>query len=867
MKQKLFKGIIGCILVVTMLSSCSKKDSLPDTPIEENNIITTPIKQEDNTPETVFTQAEVNPNYMAVSVDGATTNTNPAATYRGLGMVTGNNSSRLLIDYKQDNPEQYWEILNYLFKKDHGAGLTHIKMEFGTDVNSSSGTEPSTMRSQDEHANVRRGAGFMLVADALSINPEITVDLLRWGEPKWVTDAFDISTENGHEARYKWYLNTINAAYDEFGIKFSYISADANEPNKIDAEWIIYLSEHLKNETNSRYDYSEIKIVASDEVGSWKIADEMISNEQLRNAVDVLGVHYNTYASDNAIKLHEEYGKEIWYSEGIASCNMARLAVNSNGSGINGENGCLDVCNRIINSYYNGRMTMYEYQPAVAAYYTGAKFFPKSLINANEPWSGYYELDAGVWTSAHFTMFMEKGWQYIDSACFGDGKENHSISETTNNYMTVTNPETGDYSIVVSNDSDEYRNYTFTVSNLSKAGEPFYIWETIGPKENQEYNENYLRNIGAYTPASNGDGTYSYSVEVKPYSIITITTLNKENVLVPKNEGCKVESQVIPLPYSDDFEYGENFVTERGGTPKYTTDQGGAFEVVESNGGFVLMQMINADNKPTDWRLRSTPMPITSLGDDRWSNYSASVDVMLESINSDNYAGIGVRYINSETNSDGESGYAIRLYGDGKWELRKNRSNVSEGTIDNFDPRDVHNIKVLAVNNIITAYVDGNEVASYTEENEFINSGRISLSSGLYNNVFDNLKAEPATGKSYAVTRIDDHENVLNYSGDWEREVPKSYTEFNRTTSTAHIKEDSGDFTLSFNFTGTELALIGFSGTDFDITIDGASEKVEGANGRTRQCFYKKTGLSDGLHTVEIRVIAGKFVLDAIEIS
>ena len=121
---------------------------MPDTPIEENNIITTPIKQEDNTPETVFTQAEVNPNYMAVSVDGATTNTNPAATYRGLGMVTGNNSSRLLIDYKQDNPEQYWEILNYLFKKDHGAGLTHIKMEFGTDVNSSSGTEPSTMRSR-----------------------------------------------------------------------------------------------------------------------------------------------------------------------------------------------------------------------------------------------------------------------------------------------------------------------------------------------------------------------------------------------------------------------------------------------------------------------------------------------------------------------------------------------------------------------------------------------------------------------------------------------------------------------------------------------------------------------------------------------
>ena len=129
-------------------------------------------------------KAVFNDAYYAVSIDGNTTNMIEGTVYRGLGVITGNNSSRLLMDYKTENPDAYWEIMNLLFKKDYGAGLTHVKIEFGSDVNSSSGTEPSIMRSADEEADVTRGAGFMFAADALSINPDITVDLLRWGEPQ-----------------------------------------------------------------------------------------------------------------------------------------------------------------------------------------------------------------------------------------------------------------------------------------------------------------------------------------------------------------------------------------------------------------------------------------------------------------------------------------------------------------------------------------------------------------------------------------------------------------------------------------------------------------------------------------------------------
>ena len=38
--------------------------------------------------------------------------------YYGFGMVSGNNSSRLLLDYERECPEKYWEILHLIFDKD-----------------------------------------------------------------------------------------------------------------------------------------------------------------------------------------------------------------------------------------------------------------------------------------------------------------------------------------------------------------------------------------------------------------------------------------------------------------------------------------------------------------------------------------------------------------------------------------------------------------------------------------------------------------------------------------------------------------------------------------------------------------------------
>ena len=216
-----------------------------------------------------------------IIIDGTTANLKENMRYRGAGMVSGNNSSRLLLDYKAEDHEAYWQIMEYMFGKE-GIGITHLKLEMGSDVNSSSGTEPSVMRSADEKADVTRGAGYQLAADAKQINPDLTLDMLWWSEPRWISEADDT-----YAARYKWYKETLDAAYETYSIKFDYVSAVQNE-RAADLDWVKYLSEHLKSETDCPYDYSKIMIVGGEEVCTWGFADRMYQDEELMNAVDVV---------------------------------------------------------------------------------------------------------------------------------------------------------------------------------------------------------------------------------------------------------------------------------------------------------------------------------------------------------------------------------------------------------------------------------------------------------------------------------------------------------------------------------------------------------------------------------------------------
>lgn len=801
---------------------------------------------------------------MEVLADGTQANENPAACYRGLGCVSGNNSSRLLLDYKVEHPHAYEEIMRLLFQKDYGAGLTHIKLELGADVNSSSGTEPCTKRSLNEPADVTRGAGFQFAADAKAINPDITIDMLRWSEPKWVTDAFVISQEHGLRARYRWYKETLDAAYAVYGLKFDYISADQNETDTPDEAWILYLRHMLDNEKNAPYDYSKIKLIASDEVGTRNIAEQMVDNSVLRNAVDVIGLHYTTFGDSYTNLLNEAYGKEIWYSEGIAPCNVPELTVQADESGLVGKNGPIDVANRIINSYYNGKMVMYEFQPAVAAYYDGACYAPKQLIRAWEPWSGHFVLDIGFWLAMHFSRFARKGWMYVNGACYGDGEENHAIANTTHNFMTLTAPDRSEMSMFFTNESEDVRIYTVQVKDMAFEPTVFSSVITKGPSGRQAYDANWFRIGKKIRPIRNHRDTFT--IKVPPRSIMTVTTTDVSWV-----DGVNTFPAVQPhlssrlaLPYTENLQYTKEEIAVRGCAPRYMTDQGGAFELVETEDGFAICQKITPQIIPTNWRFRGTPLPLTCFGDDKWRSYSMEAEVKLSNLEEHNFAGIGIRY-NSTVTCEFTSmcGYSGRLYGDGSWKLMDMESVAAEGITQHIDPKQWNKLKLVVLGNAIFFFINGNFLAKYTPQC-MINSGRASLCSEYAWNMFRNIHLEPASVQPPYVRRVDCFGNGILYNENWEVHAMESYHFYNRTSMEAKTGAE-----FSCTFEGGGIAIVGTAeNAEFTVLIDGHTmyENCFVPSCLPRQACLVIDQLPEGTHSMRVFITGGKFKLDVLEI-
>lgn len=802
--------------------------------------------------------------YREIEISAETLVKGENSAYKGIGCISGNNSSRLLLDYKALHPKIYNEILRLLFEKGYGAELSHIKLEFGADVNSSSGTEPSTMRNAHETPDVTRGAGFIFAADALKINPELTVDLLRWGEPAWVKSAFEISRRNGFEARYKWYVDTIDEAYAKLGIKFTHISPDANETGDADEDWIIYFAERLKSEKNKPYDYSRIKIVASDEVVTRTIAAKMTENERLRNCVDVIELHYTTYGDENTERLFKEYSKEIWYSEGIAPSCVSRLSFKKNLSGLSGRNGAVDTANRIINGWCHGRMTMYEFQPAVSAYYDGSCYYPKHIIKANEPWSGHYEVESGFYMAMHFTRFVGKNWYPVGSASFGDGEENHYIENTTSNYITFMPESRSNFTMIFTNDSTKSRYYHISFKDCDFSGRRISFVETAPPDLDEAYNKGWFRLRKTCEISGN-----TFEVRIRPDSIVTATTLDTDFV-----NGTETIKNISPLPsrltlpYRDNFTYPEkddDFLSGRGGAPLFTTDQGSAFEVVRCDGENWLEQKITEDIIPENWRFRGTPQPITCLGDDSWANYTVQIKVKLSSGDCRNYAGIGVRY-NSAVACEVTSncGLAVKIFADGRWEMLFMDDTVKQGKIKSFDSNAAHTIAVSAIGNLYVGYLDGEMIGSFTEKDAMQAGGRAALLSGYYKNRFTDLEIEPIPAMNRYITACDALEPEMRYFGDAELFGMESYKYSNRTCSVLHT--ESG-FTLSYE--GCGFALCGTAEKaavriEFDGKILAANREVGGS--KYRQAFYRCDSCKFGSHTIKVTVIEGEIILDSVAV-
>ncbi len=884
-------------------------------------------------------------------------------TWKGFGLLSANSSSDLLMDYKSQNPEAYAELMQYLFGGQYPL-INHVKLEMGNDRNTSTGSEAATKRYEDEPANVLRCSGWQLAADAKRINPDVKISILRWREPGWVKT---------NEQYYQWYKETILEAYRQYGFMVDYINPNTNEywggdydveRTKLFSQWIAgENAESIPDET-ARKLFQKIKLVVGDEASTvsndvgYRLRKDLDAVEQYQgedvvdengnlkylydkdffNAVDVVGYHYSPLDDENdSMKwLAETADKEVWNSEAQATFSNSAFRPSNNvkdpsvaGTGIGGTGSALEMGNTFIKGFVESRRTHVIYQPAIGSFYEGGQYSFKELVSARDPWSGWMHYDAGLLVLAHISKFAVSGWENEDNTAGiwrGVPEASKSTAEGINpvngrngqeNYMTLASPGKDGFSTAIVNDSEYPMTYRIQVKNMQlKADKKLAVWETRAADDGA-FNENYLKHIKDVSKDAKGN----YVVTVKPYSIVTVTTLDVagstehtaalpvegERTVLDTDATGDVQDVESGYLYADDFSYEgktvpvldgkggftgekEDYIAARGGDTgamaRYVHNIQGRFEAYKTeDGNYVLRQQYDKKSQgiTSTWNAGDANAVI---GDFRWMNYTAEVDVLFETEETEKekdmpYARLAIRQTgggDSGAKLEKTSGYSLKVRQDGKWELcRKKKVVVSGDAPEGFKKgANVWNhLKLEGAENVIRAYINDELVAAY-KDGQPITSGRIGLGSAYTFTQFDNLKVTKIDGYApYYTEYIDNMETYdltpekkpkLVYNNKWTHANGKGMFVYQRSMS----ESTQAGAELKYTFTGTGFDILAGASEPAKLRVIVDDKMVSGLEqtykAENMNAIYSLSGLEYGTHTMQLRVMQGTLTIDAIGI-
>lgn len=919
MKKAMRKRIGACIISFSLVMGCIPYSGGSKVKAAVTNSNTKATVAEDG--------------FITINGDDIRTDNVNGLTYKGFGLLSANSTSDLLMDYKAENPEAYAQLMQYLFGGEYPI-MTHVKLEMGNDCNNSTGPESATKRTSTEETNILRNPGWQLAADAKKINPDLKVSLLRWNKPTWVKTDEDI---------YTWYKEAILQAYEKYGFMVDYINPNTNESwgndrdvafTKKFAGWIDAETDKTIPDDTERALYQKIKLVISDEAGtvSNSVAEYLKSDSDFYNATDVVGYHYSPHDDENdGMKWFAEVmDKEVWNSEAQATFSNSAFRPSNNvkdpsvaGTGIGGTGSALEMGNTFIKGFVESRRSHVVYQPAIGAFYEGGQYSFKELVSARDPWSGWIHYDAGLLVLAHLSKFAKTGWENEDNTAGiwrAIPEASRSTAEGTNpvigrnggdNYMTLAAPAKDNFSTLIVNDSEYAKTYTISIANMKlKKDQKLGIWETRAADEGA-FNENYMKYLGGAT--ANADGTYT--VSVKPYSVVTVTTLDVSNseehtkalpvegerTVLDTDSTGDVQNTTDEYLYADDFDYTgktvrvldgkggftgetEDYIASRGGDTgamaRYTHTLNGAFEAYKTeSGNYVLRQQLDKPSMGVGgaW---NTGDPVTLIGDFRWTNYAAAVDVLFEHENNSPYAAVAIRQTGSHHKLMNSSGYTLMLFSTGEWNLYRKNKVMLSGTVSESDGfkagANVWNrIKLEGDGNVIKGYINDKLVATYEDSNP-ITAGRIGLGCEQTFTQFDNLAVTKVEGKvPYYTELLDNMETYdltpekntkLIYNDKWTHANGKGMFVYQRSMS----KSTGKGAQLTYTFTGTGMEILAGtkSTATLAVTVDGSvlTDAAETQTADDMNMIYSLSGLSYGQHTVTLEVVSGTLSVDMVGI-
>ncbi|XP_062295853.1 galactocerebrosidase isoform X2 [Scomber scombrus] len=528
-------------------------------------------------------------NYVLNDKDGL------GRVFDGIGGLSGGGAtSRLLVNYAEPYRSQ---ILDYLFKPNFGASLHILKVEIGGDAQTTDGTEPSHMHYENDQ-NYFRGYEWWLMKEAKKRNPNITLIGLPWAFPGWV----------GNGKNWPYDFPDITAAYVVNWI------LGAKQYHDLDIEYVgiwnerSYNSKYIKvlRNTLDKVGLTDVGIIAAD--GDWSIANSIVVDPYLNDAVDVIGAHYpGTNTVMEALKTQ----KKLWSSEDYSTFNDE----------VGG--GCWA---RILNqNYVNGLMTATISWNLVASYYEELPFGRDGLMTAEEPWSGNYVVESPIWITAHTTQFSQPGWSYLQTVGhLAQGGSYVALTDGKGNLTVVIETMTHDHSVCIRPPLLPFnvtaQNATFQLKGSFVSIKELQVWRSQFNFKTKK--PSFFEKL---TPLKLSDGTFTLNLaEDEVYTLTTVKTGQKGSYPDPP------PSARFPKAYKDDFNVRTPPFSE---APDFA-DQTGVFEyyVNLTDPGphvFTLRQVLT--QRPVTWAT-DADQTISVIGDYQWQNVTVTCDVFMEKV-------------------------------------------------------------------------------------------------------------------------------------------------------------------------------------------------------------------------------------------
>ncbi len=607
--------------------------------------------------------------------------------FDGVGAVSAGASSRLLIDY----PEPYRsQILDYLFKPNYGAALHHLKVEIGGDINSTDGSEPSHMRTPDDE-NYFRGYEWWLMKEAKKRNPNIILSALPWGAPAWIGNGTYFSQDMAD-----YIVRFIKGAKYHHDLDIQYVGGWNEKP--FDVEWL-----KLYRQTLDDSGLQDVKIIASDMNGPpemmWEIADSMMVDPELKDAIYAVGVHYahgETFQS--AMQLREE-GKKLWSTEDgewdwytmLPYPNMRASKLNLN--------------------YIDRFLTKTLFWSPVTSYYDCLPAPGSGLLHANTPWSGAYQVYPKLWEVAHTTQFAQPGWYYLRNAC------KHLPSGGS--LVSLTDPVGKEVSVIIETTRAHSNQNIIIKPEGEYQFEKLHVWYTDDLNTFRKGDD--LVAVGG-----------AFHFEIKPRTIYSLTTTTGQH----RGAATGANPAPFPLPYIENF---NSYPDEA--TPVYFSDQYGAWEVESHEGSNkVLVQQIRS--RGIEWAGGQYSFSI--LGDMHWTNIEVSADVSFdrdtETPRDELFASVIARNFQGAVwaafATTNPIGYSLILYADGRWKLVTDFDVLAEGEVS-LGNNNWHNIKISCHDNTIKGWINKSQV--FELEDTRYRNGLAGIGSSFDPVMFDNV--------------------------------------------------------------------------------------------------------------------------------